>query len=494
MAFGGLDIGTSGCKCTLFSDSGKQLTVSYRAYKSNLSAGKHEIDVSVIWDAVKTVLSEASRNTKELVEAISVSSFGESCALLDRKDRVIAPTMLYTDPRGTDEAERLTKKLGALKIYGISGHRTSATYTLPKLMWLNKHLLDKMSRIDKILPIASYVIYCLTGERISDPSLASRTMMLDVRTLRWNSELLSGAKIDENVLPEIVEIGTAAGTIRKTIAEELGLPSSLKIVTGAHDQVVAAIGAGALSPGSAVNSSGTVECITPVFSRVPNTRKLYNGYFAIVPMLKGRYVTYATTFSGGALLQWFRDNFAEKQATVAEKQGVSISDYLDSVGEEGPTGIMALPYFSGSATPYYDPTSKGAILGLTLEHTNGDIYRALQEGICYESALHLELLARSGIKISNLRIVGGGGKSRRWNQMKADIYGIPCTTLQNEEAGATGSAMLAGVALGKFDNLEQAAKKLVKEAETFLPRKKYTEQYTSYFKRYKKVYKAIRNI
>jgi xylulokinase len=494
MAFGGLDIGTSGCKCTLFNDKGKQLAVSYRAYETTRSMGRHEIDVFVIWQAVKIVLTEAAVKAGEPAEAICVSSFGESCAFLDKNDKSVIPMMLYDDPRGDLEAQRLVQKLGGRDIYRISGHRPGAMYTLPKMMWANEHLPGITARLDKVLPIASFVMYCLTGERVSDPSLASRTMMLDIEKLSWNPELLSEAGIKEQVMPRIGEIGEIAGTIKKSVAEELRVPYSMKIVVGAHDQIVAAIGAGVISPSLAVNGSGSVESINPIFTKVAKPAILYKNNYAKVPMLKDRFITYAFIFTGGVLLQWFRDNFAGTQKQLAEAQGRSVFTYLDAVGKQGPTGILALPHFSGAATPYMDADARGALLGLTLEHGVGDIYKALQEGICYESALNMELLAQSGIKINNLRIVGGGAKSRRWNQMKSDIYGIPCTTLQGEEAGAIGSAMLAGVAINKFDSLEQSVTELIKEDETFLPRREYTERYVVYFERYKKLYKAIKKI
>jgi xylulokinase len=494
MAFGGLDIGTSGCKCTLFNDKGKQLAASYRAYETTRSQGHHEIDVFVIWAAVKTVLAEAAAKAGEPAEAICVSSFGESCAFLDKNDKSVIPTILYDDPRGNLEAELLSQKLGGRNIFCISGHRPGAMYTLPKMMWAKQHLPDSLVKLDKVLPIASFVIYCLTGERVSDPSLASRTMILDIEHLNWNPELLSEAGIKEQVMPRIGEIGEIAGTVKKSVAEELRIPYSTKIIIGAHDQIVAAIGAGVLSPGLAVNGSGSVESINPIFTKVSKPAILYKNNYAKVPMLKDRYVTYAFIFTGGVLLQWFRDNFAAEQKQLAESQGQSIFTYLDAVGKQGPTGILALPHFSGAATPYMDANAKGALIGLTLEHGVGDIYKALQEGICYESALNMELLAQSGIKINSLRIVGGGAKSRRWNQMKSDIYGIPCTTLHGEEAGAIGSAMLAGVAINKFDSLEQSVTELIKEDETYLPRKEYTEQYALYFERYKKIYKAIKKI
>jgi xylulokinase len=487
MSFGGLDIGTSGCKCTLFNNDGKQLAVAYRPYQAKRSMGLHEIDVLVIWQAAKEVIAEAARVAGDPPEAISVSSFGETCALLDINDQPVIPAMLYTDPRGDEEAAQLAKNPGDFYIYGISGHPPDFTYTMPKLMWANKHLAANMRQVTTILPMASFIIYRLTGEKVSDPSLASRTMMLDVKKLQWSPELLSLAGISVKMMPEVVEIGTIAGSVKKVLADELGIPETMKIIVGAHDQVVSAIGAGVLDAGAAVNSSGTVECITPVFEKVAGPDTFFEGKFPTVPMLKDKYVTYTTIFSGGLLLQWFRENFIKGT-------GDNSINKLDSAGMENPTGILVQPHFAGAGSPYYDPDSRGAMVGLTLEYTAADIYKALQEGICYESKLNLELLAGAGIKIQSLRIVGGGEKSNRWNQMKADIYGIPCTTLKAGEAGATGSAMLAGTALGKYANLEQAVSTLVEEKETYLPRREFTDAYDSLFSRYKKVYKAVKNI
>ena len=494
MAFGGIDIGTSGCKCTLFNNEGKQIAVSYRAYEATRNMGQHEIDVFVVREAVKVVLAEAAGKASDPVEAICVSSFGESCAFLDKNDKSVIPTMLYTDPRGYAEAEQLTQKLGGKKIYEMCGHRPGSMYTLPKMIWARRHLPGSIEKLDKVLPMASFIIYCLTGEKVSDPSLASRTMMLDINKLGWRPELLAEAGIQEQIMPRIGGIGEIGGKIKKSVADELNLPYTTKIVIGAHDQIVADIGAGVMAPGEAVDGSGSVESINPIFDKVLKPSILYKYNFATVPMLKDRFVTYASVFSSGTLLQWFRDNFAGAQKQQAEEQGSNIYSYLDIMSNEGPTGILALPYFSGAGTPYMDPEAKGALLGLTIEHGLGDIYKALQEGICYESAFNFELLAQGGIKINSLRIVGGGAKSRRWNQMKADIYGIPCTTLHGEEAGATGSAMLAGVAINKFDNLEQAVTELIKEDQTFFPRKEQTEKYARYFERYKKIYKAVKKI
>jgi xylulokinase len=351
-----------------------------------------------------------------------------------------------------------------------------------------------MAKLDKVLPMAAFITYCLTGEKVSDPSLASRTMILEIDKLRWNKDLLAEAGIQECNMPRIGAIGEIGGIVKQSVAEELGIPAKTKIVIGAHDQIVADIGAGALYPGSAVIGSGSVESINPIFNKVLKPSVLYNNNFAKVPMLKGRYVTYGSIFSSGTLLQWYRENFAVTLKERAEKAGSNVFAVLDSLGNDSPTGILALPHFSGAGTPYMDPDAKGVLFGLTLEHGVGDIYKALQEGICYESLLNLELLAQSGIDINQVRLVGGGAKSRRWNQMKADIYGIPCTTLKGDEAGAIGSAMLAGVAIHKFDNLEQAVTELIKEDETFQPRKHYTEHYTDCYTKYKKLYKAIKNI
>ena len=297
MALGGLDIGTSGCKCTIMTTGGELLASCYQAYAVSRTASAHEVEGRVIWEAVRTVIAGACAKSREPMTALCVTSFGESCALLDDQGRELGPILLYTDPRGQEQCDQLTEKLSEERIYDICGHRPNPTYFLPKLMWFRQNQPELYEKIRYVLPVNAYIVFRLTGEAVADYSLAARTMMLDIRTRDWSAELLEAAGIDRGILPRVIQTGTAAGKILRGAAEELGMAPGAVAVIGCHDQVAASIGAGAMRPGTAVNGSGPVECVTPVFDSIPRHQALFDGGYAIVPAVDGLYVTYAYTLT-----------------------------------------------------------------------------------------------------------------------------------------------------------------------------------------------------
>ena len=209
-------------------------------------------------------------------------------------------------------------------------------------------------------------------------------------------------------------------------------------------------------------------------------------------MVPGSYVTYAFTFTGGALVSWFINNLAKEEKKRAREEGRSVYDLLEEGMKDEPTGILVLPHFAGSGTPYMDGGAKGAVVGLTLDHSASDLYRAMMEGVTYEMRLNLERLAESGIRPQKLRAAGGGAASAVWMQMKADILNLPVVSLGSAEAGATGCAMLAGVAAGVFRDLKEAASVMLKEKDTYLPRPEMHEAYETYYEKYRRLHEAVR--
>jgi len=493
MALGGLDIGTTGCKCTVMTPDGNIVSTEYRDYASSRTAGAHEIDAEAIWEAAKDVIRGACAASPEPVTALTVSSFGESCVLLDEDDKVLAPVMLYTDPRGQAQCRELGSKLGAGKVFDMGGQPLHVMFTLPKLMYVRETQPVLYDKIRAVLPIHSFVIRRLCGESATDVSLASRTMLFDIRTLSWSETLLAAGGVDKALLPSVLQPGGQAGRIRRSLAEGLHLPTDARIVVGCQDQIAAAIGAGTLRAGAAVNGSGTVECLTPVFDRIPaDMSKMAEYGFAVVPAYHGLYVTYAFIFTGGALLQWFRDRFAAGAEAGARAAGMSVYAYLDGQVEPGPGGLLALPHFAGAATPYMDSAATGAIVGLTLEHGVRDVYRALLEGVAYESRVNLEHLGQVGIPVERLRSAGGGAKSRVWTQIKADVLNRPIETLASAETGAVGSLILAGLAVGEYKTLEEGMS-LVKTKELFMPSPD-RGRYDAAYEKYTRLYQAVREV
>jgi len=491
MKIAGLDIGTTGCKCTVFDEQGTYLGKAYRDYPVRRAVSGHEVDVSTIMDGVYAVIAEMASQYPD-IGGIGVTSFGETCVLTDAEGTPLRPAMLYTDPRGAEECQLLKEKLGDKHITSITGLRPHEMYSISKLMWLKKHEPETYEKAAYIFLMEDYVVFHLTGQRKIDYSLATRTMAFDIKTLTWSEEVFDAAGIDRDRMSTPVPTGTDAGTVTASAAEKTGLSRDAHIICASHDQVAAAVGAGAFDSSVAVDGAGTVECVTPIFDGVPDIGVMYSGYYSIVPyVVPGKYVAYAFSYTGGALIQWCVETLEKKEQELAKEQGISVNQYLEQASES-PTGLLVLPHFAGAATPYMDTGSKGAVLGLTTATTSADLYRACMEGVVYEMKLNVDRLDGSGMKFRKLNATGGGAHSKVWMQMKADVLNVPITALKTVDAGTVGSAMLTGIAIGVFRDLDDAADHMVQETETYTPNPEMHEKYMKVYDRYQKVYEAVR--
>lgn len=491
MKIAGLDIGTTGCKLTVFDENGKYLDKAYQDYPVSRGTGEHEVDVSAIMEGVFEVLKKMSASYPDIA-GIGVTSFGETFVMTDGEGHPLHRAMLYTDPRGAEECRELEEKLGGRIIASITGLKPHEMYSLPKIMWMKKHRPEIYKKAEHIFLMEDFVIYALTGKARIDYSLAARTMGFDITFLKWSQELFDAADVDMDLLSEPVPTGSAAGTVTEKTIKRTGLSPDTKIIAVSHDQVAAAVGAGVFDSDTAVDGAGTVECITPVYDGLPDLEVMYRGNYAVVPyVIPGKYVCYAFSYTGGALIQWCVDNLAKKEKEEAKEQGISVNEYLEE-RSEGPTGLLVLPHFAGAATPYMDTGSKGAIVGLTAASTAADIYRACMEGVCYEMMVNMEYLKESGVTFTMLHATGGGAHSPVWMQMKADMLNLPVTALSTVDAGTVGSAMLTGVAVGCFKNLKDAAVHMVEKKKVYEPDAKMHEKYQKLYERYRRLYKAVR--
>lgn len=496
MKIAGLDIGTTGCKCTVFDEQGNYLGKAYRDYPVRRAVGSHEIDISVLMEGVCAVLREMTAVYPD-IGGLGVTSFGETFVLTDEEGNPLHPAMLYTDPRGSEECQELTERLGAKEIARITGLRPHEMYSICKLMWMKKHRPDIYHEAGHIFLMEDYVVFHLTKKAQIDYSLAARTMAFDIHALDWSGRVLEAAGIDRDLFSVCVPTGSAAGTILPEAVERTGLSAGTQIVTVSHDQVAAAVGAGAFDGSVAVDGAGTVECLTPIYDEMPDIDRMYEGYFSVVPyVVPGTYVAYAFSYTGGALIQWCVEKLAKGEQEQAGKQGIPVHELLEKTYLEqradGPGDLLVLPHFAGAATPYMDTGSRGVILGLTTESTAADIYRGCMEGVAYEMYLNYRALAGSGVHFEKLNATGGGARSAVWMQMKADVLNLPITALETADAGTVGSAMLTGVAIGAFRDLKEAAEYMVEETVTYMPRPDMHERYMQVYERYRRIYEAVR--
>ena len=506
MAIMGLDLGTSGCKSVVCSPDGKYISGAYREYTAQRDAGAHELDANVMWDCIREVISigacdcKTKTNGAEHVEAIIVTSFGEAGVPVDGDGNVLHGIVLYTDNRGEAETNALIDALGFDNLMRRLYMKPHRMYTLPKLMWYKNERPEVFAKMRHFYLIEDYAVWRLSGASQISYTLASRTMAFDVVGKKWDTEVLAAAGIDPDILSTPVSAGTVAGTVRKSLCEELCLEPDTLIITGAQDQITAALGAGALLPGTSVDGMGTVECITPVFDRPFDDMALINrGYVCAPHAIDGLYATYAFCYCGGALVQWFRDTVGLDAKRLAAEQDTSAYKLLDAELASdprcvGPTGILVLPHFAGTATPYMDPETHGAVVGLSLDTPRSQFYKAVMEGITYEMRLNLDMLSAGGVPVKALNATGGGSRSPLWMQIKADITGLPVHTLENPEAGALGCIMLGVVAKGYYKDLYEASAALVKIKDTYLPNAEMHAKYEEHYERYCRMYDAVKGI
>ncbi len=492
----GIDIGSTGCKATVVDAYGNVAGSSYREYKTIItSEGYYEISAQSIRDEVKNAIKIASEGIKKGgIKAICTSSFGEAFIGIDKNGNPLNNAILYIDPRGKEYIAGFSEKLGFDGVQ-ISGTKPQAIFSLPKLMWMRDNRLETYQKIDKILFIADYVLYMLGAEAFCTYSLAARSMAFDVINKKWSDDILDYANVNKNVFPSPIASGSIIGKISKVVADELGLSDDILLVAGGHDQPCAALGAGVNRSGLAVDGLGTVECITPAFSSPVITKEMTNNNFVCVPhVLDGMYVTYAFNITSGSVVRWYRDTFGLQEKEYAERNGINAYDYIMDSAVDEPSGMFLLPHFAGSATPYMDGDSKGAMIGLSLDTTKEKFIKAILEGITYEIMVNTEILDNEGIKIDCLRAVGGLTKCEKYMQLKSNMMDRVIQTLNVTEAGTAGVAILAGVACGIYKSIDDGIDKVVKVKKVFEPDKKISEYYKEQFMKYKKVYYAVKEI
>lgn len=494
----GLDLGTTGVKSTITDNEGNVLSASYQEYKTESpKEGEYELDPEVVWQSAKKVMKDSKRFVKEDILAMSVSSFGEAFVAVDEAGKPLMKTMLQTDSRGKDELKELLSEISSDQIREKTGLNPAVTFAVPKIMWIRKNKPEIYKKTHLILLYGAYILYRLGGVAAIDYTLADRSLAFNVTTNDWDDDILAAAKIDKKILPNAYRLGTIVGAIKPQLAEELGINSSMKLVTGAHDQICVSIGAGAINEGDCTNGMGSVDNLSPIFTDTSKLKQNAEQNYPTIPYMDNKFTTVSYIYDGGTSLKWFRDAFGGEEVSAANLSGVSVYDIFDKYIAKKPTNLLVLPHFSGAAVPYFDEDSRGMILGISGGTRKGDIYRALMEGVAFEQRINMENMSKGNIEVKKLLATGGGSRSDTWLQIKADVLNKEVSRIHMKESGTLGVIIMAGVAVGLFDSFESAMKKLVTIDKVFRPIPENVEFYNKQYKKYVELYnfeKKLRNL
>ncbi len=398
-----------------------------RGYRPADSAGRCELDGAAVWAAIRDLLAEmASATRHDPVTALSVAAMGEALTPLSIEGQMLDSCILGADGRGADYVDELAMRVGRERLFGITGNVPGARYTLPKLCWLRDHSPDLFRRTWRFVPWSAMVLHLLGGRPRCHPTLASRTLLFDLDSGTWSRELLAAAGLPAHKLPEIVPAGTAAGDMAPQMARELGFSPGVQLRVGAPELCCNALGAGVSTPQAAALTLSSSLHLMPTFQAVPLQVMMLREGLSIAPhVVPELFVTLLYHRSGGRLLRWFRDTLAPLETREAQSAARPSTICCWPRCRPSPSPLMALPHLDAAGPPGFEPGGLGAVLGLGLATTRGEILKALLEAGLFYFAEGLAALRRMGVGINGLRVAGEGAGADAWLQLAADVLGLP---------------------------------------------------------------------
>ncbi len=471
-----VDIGSSACKAVLFTASGEILAQHSTRYTPEFPRPSFaETDPERFWLVVCSSCRAATKNTVDPVQALCLSSHGETFVAVNAKGWPLAPAILNQDTRATSEAEWCEQALGRKRLFQITGLVAHPMYSIPKIIWLRKHRPDVFASTACFVTLIGYILVHMGLPPYADYSLASRFLGFDIRKRRWSEEILEAAGLRTENLPVPVPAGTIVGYLNAEAASALGLSPGTMVVLGGHDQPCGALGVGVTGKGRVSDSIGTYECIVagsdePSLTDAALNASL-NSYCHVVPE---KFVTLAY-FPSGIMVKWFHDllysngSNALSAETLADSLEADRYSLLEAHAPHGPTGLYITPHLIGTCNPEFNPHARAVIAGINPATTRSQLYKGILEGLACELSLTAEVLAGAAGDFSDIYVTGGGSRSALGLQLRAALTGRRLHMMKSAEAVCLGTAILAGVAAGEYTDVCQAVSQVVHETTVLAP-------------------------
>jgi xylulokinase len=439
----GIDIGTSEVKALLLSDTHAVLgTAGATLEVSRPLPGHSEQDPHSWWSATRSALTTLQReHPKEYaaIQSIGLSGQMHGAVLLDAANRVLRPAILWNDTRCAAECTEMILELPQAS--HIAGSLIMPGFTAPKLKWVAKHEPAIFAQVAKVLLPKDFVRLQLTGEHVTDLSDASGTAWLDVAKRSWSPQLLNLTGMTEAQMPRLVEGSAAGGTLRNSVANELGLQAGITVAGGAGDNASSAVGMGAVNAGEgflSLGTSGVLFVVTPGFA--PNAASATHAFCHAIPQ---RWHQMSVTLSAASCLHWARGAFNATSEAALETQAAGLNFSARAAAP------LFLPYLSGERTPHNDAVIRGSLHGLTHSTDQAALAYSVIEGVTFGLTDGLSALKQAGSAVNRLSLVGGGARSAMWAQQLASSLNVEIVTHPESTAGgALGAARLGWLATG----------------------------------------------
>ncbi|MCD6256569.1 hypothetical protein J7J45_00725 [Candidatus Aerophobetes bacterium] len=494
-----IDVGTTSVKVGLFTTEGKLKALSTQEY--NLltpSPNVVELPVDTYWIALSRGIKEVLKHSEispQSILALSLSSQAETLICVDSRGRPLRNAIVWLDTRAEKEALEIAKNFPSDLLYKTTGiPELSPIWPAAKILWLKRNEPDVFKRTFKFLIVKDYLIWRLTGIFSTDPTESSSTCYLKLNEKDWWDEMLDFVGIERNQLPAIFPSYEVVGNITSRIKSELDLSTSTRVIAGSMDQMAAALGAGNVESGIITESTGTALAVVATVDKpVYDPKRMIPVASHCIP---DKFVLMPYSETSGIVLKWFRDTFP---LNPDKKEDYGHLLQLASQIPPGAEGLLALPHFTGTTCPDFNPRARGAFVGISFKHKRAHFIRALVESVAFMLRENIELLKELSIPVKKVRSLGGAAKSDTWLKIKTDVLGVPVEVPECSEAASLGAAILAGIGARVFSDINEAVRKVVKIKKSFYPdpsnagiyQKVYQEYLSLYQKLYGKVNKTI---
>jgi xylulokinase len=490
----GCDVGTQSTKAVLLSLEGEvagEASASYTVdYPQPLWAEQPvERWIDALTRSIRQLLHQTGVGPG-YIRALGLATQVDGVVALGRARgrapaRALRPAIIWMDRRPAAQCAAVHKMMDGNEIFQKTGLNLDPSHVAPKIRWLAEHEPAMIEQTTHFLLPGSYLAWHLTGELAVDYSNASSTLLLDVRTRNWSSEMCRLFGIEPKRLARVGAATDRLGTLRPTVAEALGLGSHTMVVIGSGDEHAACLGAGVAGPGLACDIAGTAEPVCaasaePLFDET----QLVETHCHADPNF---WLLENPGFVSGGNYRWFRDHFAPDIARMGSRAYTMLDGEAAAV-PPGAAGLTFLPCLMGAMTPTWNEAARGVFSGFTLAHSRGHFARAILEGSAYAVRDITDRMQASGLPLQELRVVGGGARSPLWNQIKADVTGLPVAVPHTIETTALGAALLAAVGSGAFDSLAEASQRAVRIRERFEPQPAAQTAYAEAYARYRDTY------
>lgn len=450
------DLGTTSNKATLFDDEGRLVASTFSGYETaHPQPTWAEQNPDDWWRAVINATRELLSKSRVAPQDIAVIAFSGQmmgCLPVDAAGNPLRSCIIWADQRAVAQAARLDERVSEERVYRITGHRISPTYSASKIVWVRDNEPDVFARAHKFLHVKDYIACRMTGAFVTDRSDASGMNLYDLERGTWSDEILKAIDLDPHRLPEIHNSTDVIGELTRDSAEQLGLTAGTPVVIGGGDGASAAVGAGAVMEGPAYNYIGSSSWISfaaprPIYD--PG-RRIFN-WAHMVPHM---FAPCGTMQAAGGSYQWLRRQVCCIEGREADETGEDVYEIMNRRAAEsvpGAHGLLFLPYLQGERSPHWNPKARGGFVGLQVTHTRADLIRATLEGISMNLWTILQSFLDANARIDEVILIGGGAKGELWRQILADIFGRP--TLRPrllDEATSLGAAIAGGVGIGLF--------------------------------------------